>query len=75
MGTAERSLDGAIGEGWSGTDPDGCHVNVILAHRGGTTAAALNHRDMPSNSANASSASARQRPAYSSVVFAISFIE
>jgi formaldehyde-activating enzyme len=36
-----RSLDGAIGEGWSGTDPDGCHVNVILARRGGTTAAAL----------------------------------
>jgi 5,6,7,8-tetrahydromethanopterin hydro-lyase len=41
MGTDERSLDGAIGEGWSGTDPDGCHVNVILARRGSTTAAAL----------------------------------
>jgi formaldehyde-activating enzyme len=41
MGRSERSLDGAIGEGWSGTDPDGCHVNVILARRGGTTAAAL----------------------------------
>jgi len=41
MGTDERSLDGAIGEGWSGTDPDGCHVNAILARRGGTTAAAL----------------------------------
>ena len=41
MGTDERSLDGAIGEGWSGIDPDGCHVNVILARRGSTTAAAL----------------------------------
>jgi formaldehyde-activating enzyme len=41
MGTDERSLDGAIGEGWSGADPDGCHVNVILARRGSTTAAAL----------------------------------
>jgi formaldehyde-activating enzyme len=34
-------LDGAIGEGWSGTDPDGAHVNVILARRGSATAAAL----------------------------------
>src|SRR6185437_5039143 len=41
MGRSERSLDGAIGEGWSGIDPDGCHVNVILARRGSTTAAAL----------------------------------
>jgi formaldehyde-activating enzyme len=41
MGTDERPLDGAIGEGWSGTDPNGCHVNVILARRGSTTAAAL----------------------------------
>ncbi len=36
-----RELDGAIGEGWSGRDPDGCHVNVILARRGGATAASL----------------------------------
>jgi 5,6,7,8-tetrahydromethanopterin hydro-lyase len=34
-------LDGLIGEGWSGTDPDGAHVNVVLAHRGTPTAAAL----------------------------------
>lgn len=36
-----RELDGAIGEGWSGRDPDGCHVNVVLGRRGGATAAAL----------------------------------
>ena len=41
MHTTERTIDGAIGEGWGGKDPDGCHVNVILAHRGGPTAAAL----------------------------------
>jgi 5,6,7,8-tetrahydromethanopterin hydro-lyase len=34
-------LDGLIGEGWSGTDPDGAHVNVVLAQRGTATAAAL----------------------------------
>ncbi len=34
-------LDGRIGEGWSGTDPDGAHVNIVLAHRGTATAAAL----------------------------------
>ncbi|MGI9185180.1 MAG: formaldehyde-activating enzyme [Solirubrobacteraceae bacterium] len=33
--------DGLIGEGWSGTDPDGAHVNVVLAERGTPTAAAL----------------------------------
>ena len=27
-------LDGRIGEGWSGTKPDGSHVNVVLARRG-----------------------------------------
>jgi 5,6,7,8-tetrahydromethanopterin hydro-lyase len=41
METSERSYDGAIGEGWWGRDPDGCHVNVVLARRGGATAAAL----------------------------------
>ena len=35
------TLDGLIGEGWSGTDPDGAHVNVVLAERGTPTAAAL----------------------------------
>src|SRR5450755_4429144 len=34
-------VDGRIGEGWSGTDPNGCHVNVVLARRGSATAAAL----------------------------------
>jgi formaldehyde-activating enzyme len=41
LDTSERTIDGAIGEGWSGRDPDGCHVNVVLARRGGATAAAL----------------------------------
>jgi formaldehyde-activating enzyme len=41
MHTTERTIDGAVGEGWGGKDPDGCHVNVILARRGGETAAAL----------------------------------
>jgi formaldehyde-activating enzyme len=35
------ALDGAIGEGWAGVDPNGAHVNVILARRGSPTAAAL----------------------------------
>jgi formaldehyde-activating enzyme len=34
-------MDGLIGEGWSGVDPNGAHVNVVLAHRGTPTAAAL----------------------------------
>jgi formaldehyde-activating enzyme len=34
-------FDGRIGEGWSGTDPDGAHVNLVLAARGSPTAAAL----------------------------------
>jgi formaldehyde-activating enzyme len=39
-GDLER-FDGLIGEGWSGVDPDGAHVNVVLARRGTPTAAAL----------------------------------
>ena len=35
------TFDGKIGEGWSGRDPDGAHVNVVLAERGTPTAAAL----------------------------------
>jgi formaldehyde-activating enzyme len=35
------NYDGLIGEGWSGVDPDGAHVNVVLAERGTPTAAAL----------------------------------
>jgi formaldehyde-activating enzyme len=34
-------LDGRIGEGWAGTDPNGAHMNVVLARRGSPTAAAL----------------------------------
>ncbi len=37
----DRSFDGLVGEGWFGTDPDGAHVNVILADRGTPTAATL----------------------------------
>ena len=33
-------LDGRIGEGWSGVRPNGSHVNVVLARRGGPAAAA-----------------------------------
>ncbi|MFZ0090879.1 MAG: formaldehyde-activating enzyme [Solirubrobacteraceae bacterium] len=33
--------DGRIGEGWGGVDPDGAHVNVVIAVRGTPTAAAL----------------------------------
>jgi formaldehyde-activating enzyme len=36
-----HDLDGLIGEGWSGVDPDGAHVNVVLAERSSATAAAL----------------------------------
>jgi formaldehyde-activating enzyme len=36
-----HDLDGLIGEGWSGVDPDGAHVNVVLAERSSPTAAAL----------------------------------
>jgi 5,6,7,8-tetrahydromethanopterin hydro-lyase len=34
-----EELDGRIGEGWSGTAPNGSHVNVVLARRGSATAA------------------------------------
>jgi len=34
-----EELDGRIGEGWSGTAPNGSHVNVVLARRGSPTAA------------------------------------
>ncbi len=35
-----EELDGRIGEGWGGVKPNGSHVNVVLAHRGGAIAAA-----------------------------------
>ena len=38
--TTIAELDGRIGEGWGGLSPNGCHVNVVLAHRGSPTAAA-----------------------------------
>jgi len=37
----QNRFDGRIGEGWSGTDPNGAHVNVVLAERGTAAAAAL----------------------------------
>ncbi len=40
-GPLDGLIDGRIGEGWSGRDPDGAHVNVVLAERGTATAAAL----------------------------------
>jgi formaldehyde-activating enzyme len=37
-----RDIDGALGEGWGGASQlTGTHVNVILARRGGVTAASL----------------------------------
>ena len=37
-----RDIDGAIGEGWAGEEQvSGSHVNVVIARRGGPTAAAL----------------------------------
>src|SRR3954454_10862601 len=39
--TPDPNTDGAIGQGWGGTAPDGVHVNVVLARRGSATAAAL----------------------------------
>ncbi len=39
--TPGLGFDGLIGEGWSGVDPDGAHVNVVLAERGTPTAASL----------------------------------
>ncbi len=41
MSRFAADLDGRIGEGWSGVDPDGAHVNVVLAERGTPTAASL----------------------------------
>jgi 5,6,7,8-tetrahydromethanopterin hydro-lyase len=38
---APDELDGRIGQGWGGLSPNGSHVNVVLACRGGATAAAM----------------------------------
>jgi len=34
-------LDGRIGEAWSGTVPDGSHINLVIGKRGSPTAAAI----------------------------------
>lgn len=36
-----NELDGRMGEAWSGTVPDGSHINVVIARRGSPTAAAI----------------------------------
>jgi 5,6,7,8-tetrahydromethanopterin hydro-lyase len=36
-----EELDGRIGEAWSGTAPDGSHINLVIARRGSPTAAAI----------------------------------
>lgn len=34
-------LDGRIGEAWSGTAPNGSHINLVIGRRGSPTAAAI----------------------------------
>ncbi len=34
-------VDGCIGEGWAGEDPNGSHVNLVAARRGSATGAAV----------------------------------
>jgi 5,6,7,8-tetrahydromethanopterin hydro-lyase len=34
-------MDGRIGEAWSGTAPDGSHINLVIGKRGSPTAAAI----------------------------------
>jgi 5,6,7,8-tetrahydromethanopterin hydro-lyase len=36
-----EELDGRIGEGWGGTLPNGCHINLVIGRRGSPTAAAI----------------------------------
>jgi 5,6,7,8-tetrahydromethanopterin hydro-lyase len=36
-----EELDGRIGEAWSGTAPDGSHINLVIGCRGSHTAAAI----------------------------------
>jgi 5,6,7,8-tetrahydromethanopterin hydro-lyase len=40
MDDALDPVDGRFGEAWSGTVPDGSHVNLVIARRGSHTAAA-----------------------------------
>ena len=51
-----ESVDGRIGEAWSGDVPDGSHINVLLARRGSAAAAA------------AATALANPRPGHAPVV-------
>lgn len=39
--TTKNSLDGRFAQAWGGTNPNGVHVNVLLAARGSATAAAM----------------------------------
>ena len=39
--TTSTGLDGRTAQAWGGTNPDGVHLNVVLAERGSPTAAAL----------------------------------
>src|SRR5438105_15850940 len=39
MARTPDSLDGCVGEAWSGNEPDGSHINVVIARRGSATAA------------------------------------
>lgn len=34
-------MDGRIGEAWSGTAPDGSHINLVIGRRGSPTAASI----------------------------------
>ncbi|MGH3444162.1 MAG: hypothetical protein ACRDPB_02190, partial [Nocardioidaceae bacterium] len=34
-------LDGRLSQAWGGANPDGVHLNVVLAARGSATAAAM----------------------------------
>lgn len=38
---ASEDIDGRVAQGWGGTAPDGVHLNVLLARRGTSTAAAI----------------------------------
>lgn len=39
--TRPTSLDGRIAQAWGGTNPNGVHLNVLLAERGSPTAASM----------------------------------
>lgn len=39
--TDTAQLDGRLSQGWGGTNPEGVHVNLLLAERGSPTAASM----------------------------------